>query len=147
MGTGASTDRGVAELPGAKGKSSVPLSEDEQRILSEIEANLYETDPALARDIADTTIYSVAVRRIKWSILGFVVGLVVLVATLSLSFVVAFGGFLIMLVCSLSIVGNARKMGRAGMDHLTRSMRAAGLRDVLGNGTQRMKDRFKRDEP
>jgi len=147
METGASTDRGVAEPPGAKGKSSVPLSEDEQRILSEIEANLYETDPALARDIADTTIYSVAVRRIKWSILGFVLGLVLLVATLSLSFVVAFGGFLIMLVCSLSIVGNARKMGRAGMDHLTRSMRAAGLRDVLGNGTQRMKDRFKRDEP
>jgi hypothetical protein len=125
----------------------VPLSEDEQRILSEIEANLYETDPALARDIADTTIYSVAVRRIKWSIFGFVVGLVALVATLSVSFVVAFGGFLVMLACSLAIVSNARKMGRAGMDHLARSMRAAGLRDVLGNGSQRMKDRFKRDQP
>ncbi|MEZ5140924.1 MAG: DUF3040 domain-containing protein [Acidimicrobiales bacterium] len=124
----------------------MPLSEDEQRILSEIEANLYETDPALARDIADTTIYSVAVRHIKWSILGFVVGLVVLVGTLSMSFLVAFGGFVIMLVCSLNIVSNARKMGRAGMDHLTRSMRAAGLRDVLGNGGQRLRDRFKRDE-
>ena len=30
----------------------MPLSEDEQRILSEIEQQLYQSDPALARDIA-----------------------------------------------------------------------------------------------
>ena len=58
----------------AKGKRGgrVPLSEDEQRILSEIEAKLYESDPALARDIADTTIYTHAYRNLKWALLGFV---------------------------------------------------------------------------
>ena len=30
----------------------MPLSEDEQRILSEIEQQLYESDPALAREVA-----------------------------------------------------------------------------------------------
>ncbi len=48
----------------------MPLSEDEQRILSEIEAKLYESDPALARDIADTTIYTHAYRNLKWALLG-----------------------------------------------------------------------------
>ncbi len=76
----------------------MPLSEDEQRILSEIEAKLYESDPALARDIADTTIYTHAYRNLKWATLGFLAGLVGLVLTLGVSFLLAFGGFVIMLV-------------------------------------------------
>jgi hypothetical protein len=43
----------------------VPLSEDEQRILSEIEEQLYESDPALAREVSQTTIYSHAFRNLK----------------------------------------------------------------------------------
>ena len=45
----------------------MPLSEDEQRILSEIEQQLYQSDPALARDIADTTVYTHAYRNLKRS--------------------------------------------------------------------------------
>ena len=43
----------------------MPLSEDEQRILQQIEAQLYESDPALAREVATTTLYSHAFRNIK----------------------------------------------------------------------------------
>jgi hypothetical protein len=124
----------------------VPLSEDEQRILSEIEAKLYESDPGLARDIADTTIYTHAYRNLKWSMLGFVAGLAALLLTLGISFVLAFFGFVIMLVSALAIERNARRMGKAGMDQITQSMRAAGLRDYFGNTSQRMRDRFKREE-
>jgi hypothetical protein len=124
----------------------VPLSEDEQRILSEIEQQLYESDPALARDIADTTIYTHAARNLKWAVVGFVVGVVVLVLTLSTHFLLAFGGFLIMLVSALAVERNARKMGKAGMQQITQSMRAAGLRDAFGNANQRMRDRFRREE-
>ncbi len=124
----------------------MPLSEDEQRILSEIEQQLYESDPALARDIADTTIYTHAARNLKWAILGFVVGIVVLVLTLSTHFLLAFGGFLIMLASALAVERNARKMGKAGMQQITQSMKAAGLRDAFGNANQRMRDRFRREE-
>jgi Protein of unknown function (DUF3040) len=124
----------------------VPLSEDEQRILSEIEAKLYESDPGLARDIADTTVYTHAYRNLKWSLLGFVAGLAVLILTLGISFILAFFGFVIMLVCALAFERNARRMGKAGVDQITQSMRAAGLRDYFGNTSQRMRDRFKRDE-
>jgi hypothetical protein len=124
----------------------VPLSEDEQRILQEIEQQLYETDPALARDIADTTIYTHAYRNLKWAALGFLIGVVTLIATLSVSFVLAFGGFLIMLVAALSIERNARKMGKAGLQQITTSMKAAGVRDAFGSANQRMRDRFRRGE-
>ena len=60
----------------------MPLSEDEQRILREIEANLSVTDPKLVQQVSDTTLYRHSARLIKWSVLGFVAGLVLLVAPL-----------------------------------------------------------------
>ena len=124
----------------------MPLSEDEQRILSEIEQQLYQSDPALARDIADTTIYSHAYRNLKWSLLGFVAGLVALILTLGTSYLLAFGGFLVMLVSALAIERNARRLGRAGMQQMTQSMKAAGLRDALGNTSTRLRDRLRRTD-
>lgn len=125
----------------------MPLSEDEQRILSEIEQQLYQSDPALARDIADTTIYSHAYRNLKWALAGFVAGLVVLIFTLGTSFLIAFfGGFLVMLVSALAVERNARRLGRAGMQQMTQSMKAAGLRDALGNSSARLRDRMRRND-
>jgi hypothetical protein len=124
----------------------VPLSEDEQRILSQIEQQLYETDPSLARGIADTTVYSDAYRHLKHGILGFVGGLLVMVGTLHLGARFAAVGVIIMFVAALSIVANGRRMGKAGIDQLAESMRAAGLRDYFGNRTTRMRDRFRRED-
>ena len=124
----------------------MPLSEDEQRILSEIEQQLYQSDPALARDIADTTVYTHAYRNLKWSLLGLVVGLVALILTLGTSYILAFGGFLVMLASALAVERNARRLGRAGMQQMTQSMKAAGLRDALGNTGSRLKDRLKRPD-
>jgi hypothetical protein len=124
----------------------VPLSEDEQRILSEIEEQLYESDPGLARDIGQTTIYSHAFRNLKWATAGFVLGVVLMVLLLSVSFVAAFGGFLVMLASALWFERNARRLGRAGWEQMTRTMRTAGLRDFFGNQSARMRDRFRRDE-
>ena len=36
----------------------MPLSEDEERILLEIEENLYESDPDLASEVSETTVYT-----------------------------------------------------------------------------------------
>ena len=56
-----------------------------------------------------------------------------LIATLSTSYVLAFGGFLIMLASALFVEHNARKMGRAGLQEVAGNSRAAGLRDAFGN--------------
>lgn len=124
----------------------MPLSEDEQRILSEIEQQLYQTDPGLARDIADTTVYTAASRGLKWSALGFVLGLVLLVVLLGTSFLLAFVGFLVMLVSALAFERNARRLGKVGMQQMTQSVKAAGFRDALGNTRSRLKDRLQRED-
>ena len=80
----------------------VPLSEDEQRILSEIEAKLYETDPSLAKEVGSTTVYTAGLRSLRWATVGFVVGLVGMIVTLSISYWLAFGGFLVMLATPVS---------------------------------------------
>lgn len=124
----------------------MPLSEEEQRILGEIEQQLYASDPALAREIADSTVYRHAARNLKWAVFGFIVGTAILVGTLHISFLLAFVGFLVLLGCTLSIVRDLRRMGRAGMTQLSDSMRTSGMRNALGNTGQRMRERFRRDE-
>ena len=125
---------------------AVPLSEDEQRILFEIEQKLTESDPALAREVGSTTIYSHAFRNLKWATAGFIVGVIVMIATLSQSFLLAFGGFLVMLASALWFERNARKLGRAGLEQMTHSDRSAGLRDYFGSQGQRMRERFRRED-
>lgn len=125
----------------------MPLSEDEERILKDIEREFYENDPAFAREVGETTLYRHAWRNIKLSLVGFVAGLGLLVFALSTSYLLAFGGFLVMLACALVIERNARKMGRAGLETVTKRMRAgSGLREVLGSSSEKMRERFKRDE-
>jgi hypothetical protein len=125
----------------------VPLSEDEERILQEIAQRFYEDDPSFAREVSETTLYRHTVRRMKWSVVGLVAGAVFLVASLSTSYLLSFVGFLVMLGCALVFERNLRKLGRAGLDQLTRTVRANGLRDALGGAGRRVRDRFKRDEP
>jgi hypothetical protein len=111
----------------------VPLSEDEQRILSEIEQQLYESDPELAREVGSTTVYTHASRNLRWAVFGFVVGLAFMIFTLTISFWLAFGGFVMMLGAALYFEQNARRLGRAGLAQLSESMRSGGLRKIVGN--------------
>jgi len=124
----------------------VPLSEDEQRILQEIEANLSATDPKLVQQVSDTTLYRHAARMIKWSILGFVGGLVVLLFTFTQVLMLGVLGFLIMLFCLLVIERNVRKIGRAGLESLTSGSRTGSVKGMFGNAGQRWRDRMERDE-
>lgn len=124
----------------------MPLSEDEERILSEIAQQFYADDPEFARGVGETTLYTHTVRRMKWSGLGFVAGVVFLVASLSTSYLVAFGGFLLMLACALYFERNLRKLGKAGLERVTASMKSAGLRDALGGAKGKVRERFKRSD-
>ena len=123
----------------------MPLSEDEQRILSEIEQHLYASDPQLVREVSSTTIYRHAGRNLKWSALGFVAGMVLMVLTVS-SVLLAFSGFLIMLFSAIFFERNLRKMGKAGWRQWTETMRTSGVRDRMGSVSERMRDRFKRGD-
>ncbi len=124
----------------------MPLSEDEQRILSEIEQQLYEDDPRLAHEVGSTTVYTHALRDLRWSVVVFAIGVVFLLVTLSTHVLLAFVGFLIMLGSALWFERSARALGRAGMQQMTTSWRGGSVRDYFGLTGNRMRDRFKRDE-
>jgi Protein of unknown function (DUF3040) len=124
----------------------VPLSEDEERILQEIAQRFYEDDPTFAREVSESTLYRHTVRRMKWSVVGLVAGAVFLVVTLSVSYLLSFAGFLAMLGCALVFERNLRKLGRAGLDQLTKTVRANGVRDALGGAGRRVRERFRRDD-
>ncbi len=124
----------------------MPLSEDEQRILQEIEAQFYATDPQLAQQVSETTLYRHAARTIRWAILGFVAGFVVLVASFASSLVLGFCGFLAMLACAFIVERNVRKLGRAGLESLTSQMKGARLKGMLGDAGDNVRRRFKRGD-
>ena len=122
----------------------MPLSDDEQKILSQIEQQLHETDPDLANEVATTTVYTHAARNIKWSVLGFIIGLAFIILTLSVSFWLAFLGFAIMLAAALYFEQNMRRLGKAGMNQLSMRVGSGRLRNE-GNGRGSFFDRFRRE--
>lgn len=123
----------------------VPLSEDEQRILNQIEQQFYASDPDLAGEIGNHSLYTHCLRRMRWAAGLFVVGLVVLVVALAtaVSFVVSFAGFVVMLGAALWFERSLRKMGRAGMAQLSASLPTGGLRDYFGDTSDRVRNRLR----
>ena len=57
----------------------MPLNEHEDRILQEIEQRFYDHDPESARRIDSTTLPRYLARNCRWALLGFLLGLIVLV--------------------------------------------------------------------
>lgn len=122
----------------------MPLSEDEQRILQEIERNFYDSDPAFAREVSTTTLYRHAGRNLKWAGAGFVAGLIVLILGFTESVLLGFVGFLVMVGCAFLFYLNAAKMGRAGLQSV--SQRTGNITEIVSRRSQRMRDRFRRDD-
>ena len=126
----------------------MPLSEDEQRILQQIEQQFYEQDPDLAGEMGRHSVYAHHLRLMKWAGVLCAVGLVVLLAALAFehSFVFAFGGFVVMLASALWFERSLRKLGRAGMQQLTQSLRDRGFGDGLRGASERARERLRREE-
>ncbi|HJV09287.1 MAG TPA: DUF3040 domain-containing protein [Acidimicrobiales bacterium] len=124
----------------------MPLSEDEQRILHEIEQQFYESDPAFARGVGKTTLYRHAGRNLKWAALGFLAGFALLVGSFATSLFLGFVGFAVMLGCAFIFERNLRKMGKAGWKQVTGSLKTTQVKEQFGDVGKRLKKRFKREE-
>jgi Protein of unknown function (DUF3040) len=120
----------------------MPLSEDEQRILKQIEEQFYEHDPKFAQQVSSTSLYRHGLGRVRLAALGLVVGMVFLVATLQVHYLVAFIGFLAMLGCAFVIERNLRTIGKAGLQDLAGVVRERRPRATDG---PRLRERFRRD--
>jgi hypothetical protein len=121
----------------------LPLSEDEQRILAEIEQQFEREDPEFAQQVKTTTLYRHAARNVKWAALGLLCSLVFTLFVFSRLWLGVFGFFL-MGLCAWFLFHNLRKMGKAGYEHLTSQVQGRGgsMRDTFGKMGKRMRGRF-----
>lgn len=124
----------------------MPLSEDEQRILSEIEQQLRQSDPDLAHQVASTTVYTDAFGKLRWGVVGFIASLVATVLLLGVGHVLAFMAFLGMFASALYIERNLRRVGRAGLREATQAVRRTSLRDYIDNAGNKARERLRRDD-
>lgn len=119
----------------------MPLSEHEQRILSEIEEQLLATDPALARSVGSGPGAGQRSRLIRLGSLGIVVGLIVTVVLLSvnviLSFVVGFG---LMFVSGLALERGLRTPRADSARRSPKPRFNLGLKDYFSDASMRARE-------
>ncbi|MFD0905654.1 DUF3040 domain-containing protein [Actinomadura sediminis] len=97
----------------------MPLSEHEQRMLEQIEQQLYAEDPKFAHAVRSTNPQIHYKRRIVKSAVGFVVGVGVLMAGLVINagaatIAISVAGFLLMLASSLWALTSWKRMAGIG---------------------------------
>jgi hypothetical protein len=100
----------------------MPLSEDEQRILRQIEQEL-EQDPTFSNRG-----YRISRRRLVVLLVGLVAGLALTIAGLAVSFLLAFAGFVAVLVMAVLLEAEIRVLGRERLGSLPISAWLGGAR-------------------
>lgn len=86
----------------------MPLDDKEQRILAEIERQFYEEDPELARAVEK--IERPSRIGVRLSLVGVIVGLVIVIAYVS-NIWIAVGGFALLVASATSLVNALRMRG------------------------------------
>jgi hypothetical protein len=118
----------------------MPLSEHEQRILAELEESLSKQDPRFAKNVRETNVYSHGGRRVRWGIAGFIAGLVILILCFSNSILLGLVGVALMFISAVVIERNARLMGRASWQDITRPGHGDDTRANYGPRTSSLRD-------
>ena len=118
----------------------MPLSPDEQRILEEIEQRLSEEDPRLAEQVSRTSLYTHLARRIRWSLLAFLAGFVMVMAFWA-SLYVAAAGFGVMLASSLLVYRYLKQLGRDQIRAMQQESGRFSIAGLLARIAERFRDR------
>lgn len=121
----------------SQGGVYVALSDNEQRILRQIEEQL-ETDTRFAQAVSPAGLYRHSARTVRWAVLGVLVSLVATVALLQVHFMLAFVGFLGMLFFVLVIERQLRAIGKAGIQDIAATIRTSRL------NAQNIREKFSR---
>ena len=107
----------------------MPLSEEEQRILRQIEEQL-QADPAFALKVNQRSHPGISRGRLVWSVVALVVSLAVVIAALQFSAWLSFAAFVVMVVSGVFL---ERELSARGRDQLSRI--PDELRRRAGRGT------------
>lgn len=87
------------------------LSDEEQRLLEQMEAALAAEDPKLAHTLRGTRTRRLHRRRAALAGVGFVLGLVALVVGMELGIAISIAGFMVMLVATIMALASWQQVG------------------------------------
>lgn len=124
----------------------MPLSEDEQRILHEMEQKLYEHDPSFVDRVATRGGGSHAARACRWAALSFVAGFVVLLVSFRSSLILATCGFSVMLFSALVFERQLRQVDGPLLGLLSRVFRGRGIGEEISELRGRIRSHFKHQD-
>ena len=127
-------------------EGEVPLNEDEQRILQEIERQFHADDPESAKRISSTTLPRYLARNSRWAALGFLVGLAILIVGFASSWILGVFGFLVMVGSAVVLIQNLHKMGRLGLQHMSQSIRSRSFSEAVDDAARRFRQRFSKGD-
>ncbi|OEV01653.1 DUF3040 domain-containing protein [Streptomyces oceani] len=115
----------------------MPLSENEQRMLEQMERALYAEDPKFATALEGSELRTHTRKRAYQAVAGFLVGIALLMAGMVAQQIwISVVGFLVMLGCAVLAVTSWRKSPKAGEEQAG-SGAAAGGRASGGAAQQR----------
>lgn len=109
----------------------MPLSEDEHRILRQIEEQL-QADPSFALKVNQHSRSSGSSRRLLWSAVGLVVSLAVVIAALQISAIVSFVAFVAMVVAGVYLEREVTARGRDQLSRIPEELRRRAGRPMGG---------------
>ncbi len=118
----------------------MPLSEEEQRILHEMEEKLYEHDRAFADRVRTKSQHRPRGRTGRGWVVAFIAGFVLLLVAFGSSVLLGSLGFLIMLVATIAFVRQARNTDSPGFGGLLGKSRRSG--DEWSEMRRRLRSRF-----
>jgi hypothetical protein len=135
----------------------VALSDEEQRLLAQMEAALAAEDPKLVNALRGTGVRRVHRRRAAAAGVGFFLGLALLVVGITLdhevvSILVSVLGFMVMVAASVVAIYSWQHVGGAGADQTETPDRATSAQGSRSGGDQgfmnKMEERWRkrRDE-
>ncbi|GAA1511196.1 DUF3040 domain-containing protein [Streptomyces synnematoformans] len=119
----------------------MPLSENEQRMLEQMERALYAEDPKFATALEGSKLRTYTRRRVYQAVAGFLVGIALLMAGMVAQQIwVSVVGFLVMLGCAVLAVTGWRRTANPGEQQQQQPGEAAAPR----GGQQRRRTRQRR---
>lgn len=120
----------------------MPLSEEEQRILHEMEQKLYEHDRGFADRVSTSSSRGRPGRAGRWAILAFLAGLAIMLISFRSSVLVASLGFFVMLVAALAFARHMSRSDSARLSSVGRAPRSHGMSEEWTEMRRRMRSRF-----
>ena len=128
----------------------MPLSEHEQRLLDQIERQLYAEDPKFASAVRSHDVKSHLLGRVKKFAVLLVLGLAALLGGVIVhSVVLGVAGFLVMLAAGLVIARSLQRLSRGDapppMPKTARPKKGAGKGSLRERAEERFRRRF--DDP